>query len=140
MVRTPTQKPDQHAPVSYPDAGHCASTCGVSPRLSNPSTDISAYHKEHPDATPKQISETLAKNGIEVNAGRVSGVLRGNGGQVDVETIREAAAFVAGYAGKMEDALAAVSMVGGFVEACGGAKKAKETLEAYKAVVEAVRM
>ena len=43
-----------------------------------------------------------------MNAGRVSGVLRGNGGKVDVETIKKAAAFVGGYDGKMEDALKAI--------------------------------
>ena len=54
-----------------------------------------------------------------MNAGRVSGVLRGNGGKVDVETIRKAAEFVSGFDGKIEDAVKAVATVGGFVEACG---------------------
>jgi len=98
---------------------------------------IRDYHRDNPDAGPKEIVVALTKQGVEVNAGRVSSVLRGGGNKVDVETIKAAAQFVAGYDGKLEDALAAVSSVGGFVEKCGGASRAKGALEAYEAVVAA---
>jgi len=99
---------------------------------------IRAYHKEHPDATPKEIAEALTKQGVEVNAGRVSGVLRGGSGKVDVETIKRAAAFAAGYNGKLDEAVSAIETVGKFVQECGGAEKAKAALEAYQAVAAAV--
>lgn len=58
---------------------------------------------------------------------------------MDVDTIKAAAEFVAGYDGSVQDALVAVASVGGFVEKCGGANRAKAALEAYEAVVAAVK-
>lgn len=56
-----------------------------------------------------------------------------------MDVIRKAAEFVGGYDGKLEDALTAVSSVGGFVESCGGAGKARSALEAYRTVAEVVQ-
>jgi hypothetical protein len=100
---------------------------------------VRQYHKEHPDAGPKEIAEALTKKGVEVTAGRVSAVLRSGGSKVDVDTIKRAAEFVANYKGSIKDALKAIETVGGFVEACGGADKAKAALEAYEAVAAAVK-
>lgn len=117
-------------------------------RKSTPATEtvskaeaVRRYHAEHPDAGPKEISEALAKKGVEVTAGRVSGVLRSgtSGNKVDVDTIKRAAEFVGSYKGKLADAVKAIETVGGFVEACGGAAKAKAALEAYEAVVKVVK-
>ena len=57
---------------------------------------------------------------------------------VDVETVKLAAEFVGQYDGSIEDAVAAISTVGGFVEQCGGAAKAKAALEVYESVAAAV--
>ncbi|NQT14367.1 MAG: hypothetical protein HQ582_16550, partial [Planctomycetes bacterium] len=67
---------------------------------------IRDYHAEHPDAGPTEIAEALAKKGIEVNAGRVSGVLRSgtSRSKVDVETVKLAAEFVGQYKGSIEEA------------------------------------
>jgi hypothetical protein len=40
----------------------------------------------------------------------------------------------------MEDAVKAISTVGGFVESCGGAEKARLALEAYRTVAEVVKV
>ena len=99
------------------------------------------YHAEHPELGPSEISEALTKKGVEVTAGRVSGVLRSgtSRGRVDVDTIKRAAEFVGQYKGKLADAVKAIETVGGFVESCGGAEKAKAALEAYEAVVAVVK-
>jgi hypothetical protein len=100
---------------------------------------VRRYHAEHPDEGPRAISEGLKKQGIDVTPGRVSGVLRqGSGGRVDVETIKAAGAFVAGFDGSIDEAVASISTVGEFVEKCGGAQKAKTALEAFKGVGLAV--
>ena len=89
----------------------------------------------------KEIAEPLTKQGVEVNEGRVSAV-PGTGtsrGRVDVETVKLAADFVGQYDGSVKDAVAAIETVGGFVEQCGGAAKAKAALEVYESVAAAVK-
>ena len=70
----------------------------------------------------------------------MGGVLRTGTGRskVDVETVKLAADFVGQYKGSIEEAFAAIENVGGFVEQCGGAEKAKAALGVYQSVAEAV--
>ena len=102
---------------------------------------VGKFEKVTPNAGPKEIAEPLTKQGVEVNPGRVSAVL-GTGtsrGRVDVETVKLAADFVGQYDGSVKDAVAAIETVGGFVEQCGGAAKAKAALEVYESVAAAVK-
>lgn len=57
----------------------------------------------------------------------------------DVDNIKRAADLVVSYKGNLDEALTAIDTVGGFVESCGGAEKAKSALEAYEAVVAVVK-
>lgn len=101
---------------------------------------IRAYYKEHPELGPKDIAAALVKQGVDVTAGSVSGVLRtGMSRKVDVDTIKRAAEFVGQYEGKLADAVKAIDAVGGFIESCGNAEKAKAALEAYETVVAVVK-
>jgi hypothetical protein len=105
----------------------------------NKAQAIRDYHAGHPNAKPADVVKALAAQGVEVTAGRVSAVLRGNGGQkVDVEQIKRAAEFVKGYKGKVEDAVAAINAVGRFVDDCGSAEKAVKAIEAFRAVAQYV--
>jgi len=77
---------------------------------------IRNYAKNHPEAGPQAIAAALKKDGIEVTAGRCSGVLRTGSPKVDVDQIKAASTFCKGFNGKIEEALAAIDQVGSFVD------------------------
>lgn len=108
----------------------------------NKAKAIRDYKATNPNATPSEIAKALAGQGVAVNASRVSTVL-GNGKKrekaLDVDTIKEAAAFVKQYRGKTEDAIKAIDAVGGFVEKCGSASNAKKAIETYVALAESLK-
>jgi putative heme degradation protein len=108
----------------------------------NKSDAIRTYAAEHPEAKAKDIAAALTAAGVEVSAGRVSGVLRQGkatkSATVNVEAVKSAAAFVTGFGGSVEDALTAIETVGKFVDLCKSSAKAKAALEAYQALSAAL--
>ena len=126
-------------PFYYVGANFVSKFEGVTPNA-GPKEIAEPVTKEGVEVN-KEIGEPLTKQGVEVNPGRVSAVL-GTGtskGQVDVETVKLAADFVRQYDGSIKDAVAAIDTVGGFVEQCGGAAKAKAALEVLELVAAAVK-
>lgn len=107
----------------------------------NKAKAIRDYKAANPAAGPSEIAKALTAQGVEVNASRVSTVLKGGSGgsKVDVEQIKKAAEFLKGFGGKADDAKKAIMSVGGFVSECGSPEKAVAALDAYAALALALK-
>lgn len=100
---------------------------------------IRDWFESNPEGTATQCAKALAEQGIEVGSGHCQQILnkrRGgsSGGKVDVAQIKLAAEFVEANGGDVENAVASIEYVGGFITKCGNAAKAKAALEAYQSV------
>ncbi len=111
-------------------SGSTATTNGTA----NKAQAIRDYAAANPTAKPSEISKALKSQGIDVEPGRVSGVLnaKGRGRGVSVDAIKLVSAFVKQFNGKLADAEQAIQKVGKFVEECGGADDALAALASFK--------
>lgn len=108
----------------------------------NKADAIRQYHAEHPEAGPAAVAKALAEQGIEVNASRVSTVLRGGHGAkggLNVDSIKLAAEFVKSSGMAPELAKDTIKAVGNFIDRCGGASKAVAAIEAFESVSAALK-
>jgi len=107
----------------------------------NKAEAIRNYAKDHPNQTKKEMVAGLAALGVEVTESRIYTVMRkgGSGGaNVNVESIKRAAAFLKTFGGKADEAKDAINKVGGFVRECGSPEKAVASIDAYSAIAAAL--
>jgi len=107
----------------------------------NRSEIIRQYKAAHADATTSQIVEALKKDGHDVSSSLVSSVLsRGSrGNKVDVNAIKEAATFIKGFKGGIDEARDSIKKVGDFVMSAGSVMEALAALDAYEALAVALK-
>jgi hypothetical protein len=127
---TPVVAPITTAPI--------ATTTATEP---NKADSIRQYAAQHPEARPADIVKALAAQGVEVSASRVSTVLATGKKKtaVDIDGVKNAAAFVKSHEGDVDGALEAIKSVGAFIDLCGGSEEAIAALEAYRTLADSIR-
>lgn len=108
----------------------------------NKADAIRQYANDNPGVGPAAIAKALTAQGIEVNASRVSTVLRGGNGAkggLNVDSIKLAAEFVKSSGMAPELAKDTIKAVGNFIDRCGGAAKAVSAIEAFESVSAALK-
>jgi hypothetical protein len=107
----------------------------------NRSQAIREFKASNPNAKQSEIVAGLKKQGVEVTSSLVSSVLRRgtSSDRVNVNSIKEAATFIRGFKGGIDEAKKAIETVGQFVETSGGASEALAALDAYAALAAAIK-